>query len=222
MDLRAKFNRTMGYDNYDDDVYEDEVVDIEGAKRRKKKRSTKKKGGCCGAGMSGGASYQQMIKAIAAHNRRPGTKKIKAGVGSTKAAVTKAYNKIKGRRGGAPITRNKDMDEAYKLILSTQPFISVDGQVIVDDIKSWPIPYQEGFINAALDGKIKTITQLRKYFNENQPLDMRLEEPYELDVYNEVLPCNYNEESMAMCRKIKKLQLEFRRKYGVMPENAVF
>lgn len=222
MDLRAKFNRTMGYDNYDDDVYEDEVVDIEGAKRRKKKRSTKKKGGCCGAGMSGGASYQQMIKAIAAHNRRPGTKKIKAGVGSTKAAVTRAYNKIKGRRGGAPITRNKDMREAYKLIVSSPPFNSQSGLDTVAAIQSWPVTYQEDFINAALDGKIKTATQLKKYYNENQPLDQRLEEPYELDVYDEVLPCNYNEESMAMCRKIKKLQLEFKRKYGVDPENAVF
>lgn len=214
MNLRERYYQMLenGYDNEDGD-YDEEEIDIEGAKRKKKK---KKKGGCCGGVKSKMLpTYQKMLHAIAVHNRKPGTKKYKVSVGSSRLAVEKAYKKIKGMKGGAPIVRDKDMDEAFSLITKSTPFNIKDNTDIIKDIRdTWPIGDQEDFINAVLDGRIKTTQGLKRYYDENVPLENVLEEPFEDSVVKNKIRCNYNKETMDLCRRISKLEREFKKKHG--------
>lgn len=219
----------MANQAYDDeDEYDDEDIDIdiEGAKRRKKRKKTKKskKGGCCGgSGMEGGASYQQMIKKIAAHNRKPGTKKYKAGVGSTKAAVKKAYNKIMGKRGGAPVTRNKDMEEAWRLITNTPPFNThAASRYFIKVLSDWPIGDKEELIRRILDGKIKSVEQLKRYVDENAPLENIFEEPFEDEVLGKNIRCDTNKETMDICRRLSRLEREYERKFKKPVSRSAF
>lgn len=209
MNLRERYYQMLenGYDNEDDyDI--DEEIDIEGAKRKKKK---KKIGGCCGGVKSKNLpTYQKMLHAIAIHNRKPGTKKYKVSVGSSRMAVEKAYKKIKGMKGGAPIIRNKDLDEAYKLLKTSRPFTEEDDWKIV---KTWPISDQQDFIDSALMGKIKTKEQLKRYLELNAPLENALEEPFEDNVLSKNIRCDYNKETMDLCRRISRLEREFKKKY---------
>ena len=222
MNLRERYYQMLenGYDNEDGD-YDEEEIDIEGAKRKKKK---KKKGGCCGGVKSKMLpTYQKMLHAIAVHNRKPGTKKYKVSVGSSRLAVEKAYKKIKGMKGGAPIVRNKDMDEAFSLITKSTPFNSGDNLRLIKNIKAgWPIGDQEDFINAVLDGKIKTTQGLKRYYDENTPMIDQLEEPFEDSVVDRNIRCNYNKETMSLCRRISKLEREFKKKYDRDVANSAF
>lgn len=221
MNLRERYYQMLenGYDNEDGEY--DEEIDIEGAKRRKKK---KKMGGCCGGVKSKTLpTYQKMLHAIAVHNRKPGTKKYKVSVGSSRMAVEKAYKKIKGMKGGAPIVRSKDMEEAYKLIEKSVPFNIKDNLDIIKDIKdTWPVGYQEDFINAVLNGNIKTTQGLKRYYDENAPLENVLEEPFVDSVIKNKIRCNYNKETMDLCRRISKLEREFKKKHGVEVAKSAF
>jgi hypothetical protein len=221
MSLRERYLEMMN-NQYDDEIdYDDEIIDIEGAKRRKKRKT--KKGGCCGAGMEGGASYQKMIHTIAVHNRKPGTKKYDVGVGSTKTAVTKAYNKIKGKRGGVIAARQKDLMETYKLIMESYPFNEVENNKRFQRIlKNWPLADQEDILNNIITGKIKTTQQFKRYIDENAPLKDVLEEPFEDDVESRNIRCNYNAETMSLCRRISKLEREFERKYKKVVDPSAF
>ncbi len=214
MNLRERYYQMLenGYDNEDGD-YDEEEIDIEGAKRKKKK---KKKGGCCGGVKSKMLpTYQKMLHAIAVHNRKPGTKKYKVSVGSSRLAVEKAYKKIKGMKGGAPIVRNKDMDEAFRLITNTPPFNSASAtKYFIKILQDWPISDKEELVNKILDGKIKTIEQLKRYFDTNAPLENVLEEPFEDEVVDRTIRCNFNKDTMDLCRRVSMLEREFKKKHG--------
>lgn len=199
----------MMNDQYDDenDYEDDEIIDIEGAKRRKKKKT--KKGGCCG-GMTGGVTYQQMIKKIAQYNRKKGTKKIAAGVGSTKAAVTRAYKKI---RGGIPnVGRVDKYDDMLDALNKRVPFSEDTG--IIDNIKTWPVSDIESFIDAAISGRIKSLNGLNRYVADNYPTVNVLENPDVDNVSKKYIRCDYNAETMDLCRRLSKLEREFERKYN--------
>ena len=213
MNIKQKYVDMLnnGWNNDKDNDEYDEEIDIEGARRRKKSVS-KNKGGCCGSGMEGGVTYQKMIQAIAKHNRKSGTKKINAGVGSTKAVVLRAYNKIKGKRGGVSLVRPKDLEDAIVLISKKEPF-SKD-LLSMSKIDGWDAPSIVSFVEDALSGRIKTVNQLKRYVDENTPLDVRLEEPFEDDVVGKSIKCNYNKETMDLCRRISRMENAYRRKYG--------
>lgn len=223
MSLKQKYiemlNNGWSNDEYDDDEVD---IDIEGAKRRKRKVS-KKKGGCCGGEIEGGATYQKMIQAIARHNRKSGTKKINAGVGSTKAVVIRAYNKIKGKRGGVTISRPKDVVDSLILIRRAAPFNTLAAKNEMDKMIDWETPSIVNFIEDSLSGKIKTINQLKKYIDENTPLNVELEEPFEDGVVDKTIRCNYNKETMDLCRRISRMENAYKRKYGANSlENSAF
>lgn len=217
-------NRGYG-DEYDEDYDEDVDIDIEGAKRRKKRKTTKKKkkGGCCGAGgMEGGASYKSMQKAIAAHNRKAGTKKYQV-IGLTKSEIKRIYNKIKGKRGGAPVTRNKDLNEAYDLIMRSVPFNTGDNVRLIKNIKaSWPVGDQEDFINAVLSGRIKTTQGLKRYADENAPLENIFEAPFEDEVLDKNIRCNTNKETMDLCRRLSRLEREYEKEHRRKVSKSAF
>lgn len=206
---------------YDDEDYDEDVdIDIEGAKRRKKRKTTKKKkGGCCGAGgMEGGASYKSMQKAIAAHNRKAGTKKYQV-IGLTKSEIKRIYNKIKGKRGGVIQSRPKDVAAAYELIKDVSPFKNSPD---VASIKAnWPLSDQIRFLEKAISGKIKTHQELKRYVDEELPLVDALEEPFEDEVAGRTIRCNYNAQTMDLCRRLSKLEREFKKKHvGVNIKSA--